>query len=113
MKSLLIFAILAIVSCGNFEDRLIEVFTCLVKNKNIKDTVVNVVKAVKAKDIPTVISTVASSYSTIKDDIKRCLEFEPILKGSCGTQYIECVDRKCGFDPFGFCKHDCYMKHCI
>ena len=112
MKSLLIFAILAIVSCGNFEDRLIEVFTCLVKNKNIKDTVVNVVKAVKAKDIPTVISTVASSYSTIKDYIKRCLEFEPILKGGCRPEYFKCYD-KCGIDIFGFCKHDCYVKHCL
>ena len=112
MKSLLIFAILAIVSCVNYEDRLIEVFTCLVKNKNIKDTVVNVVKAVKAKDIPTVISTVASSYSTVKDDIKKCLQFEPILKAGCGSKYLQCV-QNCGFDPFGACKHDCYVAFCL
>ena len=112
MKALLIFAILAIVSCGNFEDRLIEVFTCVVKNENIKDTVVNVVKAVKAKDIPTVISTVVSSYSTIKNDIKKCLEFEPTLKAGCGTKYLQCV-QNCSFDPFGFCKHDCYVAFCL
>ena len=111
MKALLIFAILAIVSCGNFEDRLIEVFTCVVKNKNIKDTVVNVVKAVKAKDIPTVISTVVSSYSTIKNDIKRCLEFEPILKGGCGAQYLKCISN-CPIDIFGVCHNDCRVAFC-
>ena len=115
MKSLFIFAVLAIVSCGNYENRLIEVFTCLVKNRNIKDAIVNVVNSVQTKDIPTIISVVASSYFTIKDDIKRCLEFEPILtkkKKGCGKKYIECV-LNCGFDPFGGCKHNCYVSFCL
>ena len=110
MKSFLLVAILAIVACGSFEDRIIEVVTCLVKNEKVKESVVNVVKAVKTKDLPTIISTVVSAYSIAKDDVRKCLGFEPVLKG-CGKEYFTCVDH-CGVDIFGKCRKNCYTAYC-
>ena len=110
MKSFLLVAILAIVACGGIEDRIIEVVTCLVKNEKVKESVVNVVKAVKTKDLPTIVSTVVSAYSIAKDDVRKCLGFEPVLKG-CGKDYFTCVDH-CGVDIFGKCRKNCYTAYC-
>ena len=110
MKSFLLVAILAIVACGSVEDRIIEVVTCLVRNEKVKESVVNVVKAAKTKDLPTIISTVVSAYRTAKDDVKQCFQFEPVLKG-CGQKYFTCVDH-CGIDLFGVCRKNCYTAYC-
>ena len=113
MKSFLLIAILAIVACGTVEDRIIEVVTCLVKNEKVKESVVNVVEALKTKDLPTIVSSVVSAYGAAKNDVKKCLEFEPVLTGSgCGREYLICVNH-CGIDLFGACHKDCYMAHCI
>lgn len=111
MKSFLLIAILAIVACGSVEDRIIEVVTCLVRNEKVKESVVNVVKAVKTKDLPTIVSAAVSAYRTAKDDVKRCLQFEPVLKG-CGKQYFTCVDHCGPFDIFGGCRKNCYTAYC-
>ena len=110
MKSFLLVAILAIVACGSVEDRIIEVVTCLVRNEKVKESVVNVVKAVKTKDLSTIVSTVVSAYRTAKDDVKQCLQFKPVLKG-CGQKYFTCVDH-CGIDLFGVCRKNCYTAYC-
>ena len=109
MKSFLIIALFAIVACGSFEDRLIEVFTCLVKNEKIKDSVVSVVKAVKTKDLQTIFSAVVSSYFTVKDDVKKCLEFEPTL--SCDPKINGCL-LDCPRKNLERCKKDCLAKYC-
>ena len=91
MKSFLLIAILAIVACGSVEDRIIEVVTCLVRNEKVKESVVNVVKALKTKDLSTIVSAAISAYRTAKDDVKQCLQFEPVLKG-CGQKYFTCLN---------------------
>ena len=111
MKSFLLIAILAIVACGSVEDRIIEVVTCLVRNEKIKESVVNVVKAVKTKDLPTIVSAAVSAYKNAKDDVKQCLKFEPVLKG-CGKRYFTCVDHCPWTDIFGGCRKNCYTAYC-
>ena len=92
-------------------DHIIEVVTCLVRNEIVKESVVNVVKAVKTKDLSTIVSTVVSAYRTAKDDVKQCLQFEPVLKG-CGQKYFACINNCPLGDIFGDCRKDCYNAYC-
>ena len=55
MKSLLILTLIAIVACSNFEDQILDVFQCLLKNERIKEQIPKVINSFKSKDVPTII----------------------------------------------------------
>jgi hypothetical protein len=112
MKSFLLVAILAIVACGTVEDRILEIVTCLVRNEKVKENVVNVVKALKTKDLPTIVSAAVSAYGATKYEVKKCIDFEPVLTKGCGSQYLRCVNH-CAWDIFGVCRKDCYNAYCL
>lgn len=117
MKSLLIIALLSLVASKTFEDHAIEIFSCLIRNENVKEQVVNVFKACKTKDLEIIFSAVTTAFFSIKDDVMECLEFEPILTNKwlnkiCGKKYKLCINN-CPIDLLGNCPRNCFESFCF
>ena len=112
MRSFLIIALIALVACEGYEKSVIDIVTCLLKSEKVREAVVNIVKAIKTKDLPTIISSLINAYLTAKDDVIQCFQYEPILTNKCSNKYYECTKGCRKIDVLGTCKKTCAKKHC-
>ena len=114
MKSSYLFLFIALIAYGNCFD--FSIITCIITNENIQQQAINIFKAIKTKDIPTIISTVISAYFSIKDDVMNCLEPKPALRATAECQkpelYARCKE-KCTGMLHMICKKDCYNCWCL
>ena len=116
MKSLLILTLIAIVACSNFEDQILDVFQCLLKNERIKEQIPKIINSFKSKDVPTIISAVFSAYQTVKDDVKECFSSKKSLRNlqECvNKEYFDICNKKCVGMLYLICKKDCYNAWCL
>ena len=116
MKSILIIALVALVACGNFENSVLDLVQCVLKNENIKEQALNVFKSFKTKDFPTIFSTIISAYLAVKDDVKECLTPKPSLRrlSQClHEDYYQRCRERCKGMLHMICKKHCYNCWCL
>ena len=113
MKSFyfLLFLLISISSCNSIGDKI----KCLLENENIKDNVLEIINSFKSEEnFFVIISKIIHAYTEIKDDVKRCLEDEPELKGGCRyeEQFKNCKANSCEYMDEYECMEYCYRKYC-
>ena len=62
MKSILLFSLIALISCGDFGEKALNIFICISKNEKIIKEAVNIINSFKTKDFPTIVSTAINCY---------------------------------------------------
>ena len=114
MKSLyllLLFALISLSSNNTIEDKI----KCLIQNEKIIKNVLKIIDSIKSgEDLNTILSKVFLAYNEVKDDIKKCLVNEPILKAGCRyeEQFIYCRKHSCEYMDDYTCMEYCYRKYC-
>ena len=114
MKSLyllLLFALISFSSNNTIEDKI----KCLFQNEKIIKNVLKIIDSIKSgEDLSTILSKVFFAYNEVKDDIKKCLVNEPILKAGCRyeEQFIYCRKHSCEYMDDYTCMEYCYRKYC-
>ena len=114
MKSLyllLLFALISLSSNNTIEDKI----KCLFQNEKIIKNVLKIIDSIKSgEDLSTILSKVFFAYNEVKDDIKKCLVNEPILKAGCRyeEQFIYCRKHSCEYMDDYTCMEYCYRKYC-
>ena len=114
MKSLyllLLFALISFSSNNTIEDKI----KCLFQNEKIIKNVLKIIDSIKSgEDLSTILSKVFFAYIEVKDDIKKCLVNEPILKAGCRyeEQFIYCRKHSCEYMDDYTCMEYCYRKYC-
>ena len=114
MKSLyllLLFALISLSSNNTIEDKI----KCLIQNEKIIKNVLKIIDSIKSgEDLNTILSKVFFAYNEVKDDIKKCLVNEPILKAGCRyeEQFIYCRKHSCEYMDDYTCMEYCYRKYC-
>ena len=114
MKSLyllLLFALISLSSNNTIEDKI----KCLFQNEKIIKNVLKIIDSIKSgEDLTTILSKVFFAYNEVKDDIKKCLVNEPILKAGCRyeEQFIYCRKHSCEYMDDYTCMEYCYRKYC-
>ena len=114
MKSLyllLLFALISFSSNNTIEDKI----KCLFQNEKIIKNVLKIIDSIKSgEDLTTILSKVFFAYNEVKDDIKKCLVNEPILKAGCRyeEQFIYCRKHSCEYMDDYTCMEYCYRKYC-
>ena len=114
MKSLyllLLFALISFSSNNTIEDKI----KCLFQNEKIIKNVLKIIDSIKSgEDLTTILSKVFLAYNEVKDDIKKCLVNEPILKAGCRyeEQFIYCRKHSCEYMDDYTCMEYCYRKYC-
>ena len=114
MKSLyllLLFALISLSSNNTIEDKI----KCLIQNEKIIKNVLKIIDSIKSgEDLSTILSKVFFAYNEVKDDIKKCLVNEPILKAGCRyeEQFIYCRKHSCEYMDDYTCMEYCYRKYC-
>ena len=114
MKSLyllLLFALISFSSNNTIEDKI----KCLFQNEKIIKNVLKIIDSIKSgEDLNTILSKVFFAYNEVKDDIKKCLVNEPILKAGCRyeEQFIYCRKHSCEYMDDYTCMEYCYRKYC-
>jgi hypothetical protein len=114
MKSLyllLLFALISFSSNNTIEDKI----KCLIQNEKIIKNVLKIIDSIKSgEDLTTILSKVFFAYIEVKDDIKKCLVNEPILKAGCRyeEQFIYCRKHSCEYMDDYTCMEYCYRKYC-
>ena len=81
MKIIYLLLIVSLISCLTTKEKI----KCITENENLLEQVAKVIDAFKTKDFRIILNTILSSYYSVKDNIKDCLNDEPNLSVTyCG-----------------------------
>lgn len=92
MKAIYLLVIVSLVACLTTKEKI----QCFTENENLLEQVAKVIDAFRTKDFQIILKTILSSYFSVKDNIKECLNGEPNLKMTY-----------CGFICHGYSNKNC------
>ena len=108
MKAFLIVLLLAFAAC-KFPDDLINVVKCIIRNERVKELLPKALEAVKNRDFLSLVQTAIAEFPKVKEEIKECLNSEPILTFECNNKILYECNAKCKNEA---CLRDCVIEKC-